>query len=110
MANETTIGKETTIGNETTGTIGNETTTANETTIAYETRIANETWIWTTGAFYLFQPLQVFQFTSLLFGNPDFRSGTITLTLPADCADAQVAIMETLTQRVRDISTLDIVS
>ena len=65
--------------------------------------IPNKTWFWSEGAFYFFQPLQVYQFTSLLFGKPaEFRSGTVTLTLPADCANAQVSIMETLTQRVRD--------
>ena len=76
----------------------------NETSIANETfNITNETWFWSEGAFYFFQPLQVYQFTSLLFGNPaEFRSGTVTLTLPADCANAQVSIMETLTQRVRN--------
>ena len=67
--------------------------------------MTNETWLWSLGAFYFFQPLDVFQFTSLLFGNPaEFRSGTVTLKLPADCANAQVPIMETLTERVRDTS------
>ena len=76
----------------------------NETSIANETfNITNETWFWSEGAFYFFQPLQVYQFTSLLFGKPaEFRSGTVTLTLPAHCANVQVSFMETLTQRVRN--------
>ena len=82
--------------------VTNDTSIANETNIANETSITNETWFWSAGAFYFFQPLQVYQFTSLLFGNPaEFRSGTVTLKLPANCADAQTPIMETLTQRVR---------
>ena len=67
--------------------------------------MTNEVWLWSLGAFYFFQPLEVFQFTSLLFGNPaEFRSGNVTLKLPADCANAQAPIMETLTQRVRNAS------
>ena len=67
-----------------------------------DTNITNETWLWSSGAFYFFQPLWIYQFSSLLFGIPHFRSGNITLVLPADCANTQVQIMETLTQRVRD--------
>lgn len=67
-----------------------------------DTDITDETWLWSAGAFYFFQPLRIYQFSSLFFGIPHFRSGNITLTLPAECANTQVQIMETLTQRVRD--------
>ena len=67
-----------------------------------DSEIANQTWLWSSGAFYFFQPLRIFQYTSLFFGNPEFRVGNVTLMLPADCANAPVPVMETLTQRVRD--------
>lgn len=67
-----------------------------------DTDIANQTWVWSSGAFYFFQPLRIYQFTSLFFGNPEFRVGTVAVMLPAECANASVPIMETLTQRVRD--------
>ena len=67
-----------------------------------DTEIANQTWLWSSGTFYFFQPLRIFQYTSLFFGNPEFRVGNVTLMLPADCANAPVPVMETLTQRVRD--------
>ena len=67
-----------------------------------DTDITDETWLWSAGAFYFFQPLRIYQFSSLFFGIPHFRSGNVTLMLPAECANAQVQIMETLTQRVRD--------
>lgn len=70
-----------------------------------DTNLANETWLWSTGAFYFFQPLRIYQFSSLFFGDPEFRSSNITLVLPGGCANAEVQIMETLTQRVRDTCT-----
>ena len=108
ISNETSIANEDNTTNKTS--VYDDTNIANETSITMETRIANEIWSWSTGHFYFFQPLQVFQFNSLLFGNPDFRSGTVTLTLPSDCANAQIPIMETLTQRVRNISTFDAIA
>ena len=67
-----------------------------------DTDITNETWLWSAGTFYFFQPLRIYQFSSLFFGIPHFRSDNIMLMLPAECANTQVQIMETLTQRVRD--------
>lgn len=66
-----------------------------------DTNITDQEWLWSAGAFYFFQPLRIYQFTSLFFGNPEFRSGIVILTLPANCSDAPAPLMETLTQRVR---------
>lgn len=71
-----------------------------------DTNITDQEWLWSAGAFYFFQPLRIYQFTSLFFGNPEFRSGTVTLTLPANCSNAPAPLMETLTQRVRDNFTV----
>jgi hypothetical protein len=60
----------------------------------------NETWYWSTATFYFFQPLNIFQFTSLLFSDTSLHSGEVQLTLPLQCADAHVNHMELLTQRV----------
>ena len=61
---------------------------------------SSHTWYWSTGVFYLFQPPQVFQFTSLLFGIPYFRTGNVTVVLPEDCKNAPQPHMESLTQMV----------
>ena len=63
--------------------------------------IPSQTWYWGAGVFYFFQPLEVFQFTSLFFGNPEWRSSEITLTLPAQCASAPEGFMTELTEQVR---------
>ena len=63
--------------------------------------ISNTTvWFWSAGIFYFYQPLRVFQFTSLFFGNPNSRRNNVTLTLPPDCANAPDEFMELLTQLV----------
>ena len=62
--------------------------------------ISNQIWFWSAGIFYFYQPLQVFQFTSLFFGNPNWRRNNVTLTLPASCANAPDEFMELLTQLV----------
>ena len=61
----------------------------------------NQTWYWSAGVFYFIQPLEVFQFTSLFFGNPAWRSSELTLTLPAECARAPEEFMTELTEQVR---------
>ena len=66
-----------------------------------DTRIPNQRWYWSTGVFYFFQPLQVFQFTSLFFGNPEFRTSELNITLPAECASAPEEFMTRLTEMVR---------
>jgi len=69
------------------------------------TNITDQEWLWSAGAFYFFQPLRIYQFTSLFFGNPEFRSSTVILTLPANCSDVPAALMETLTQRLKLIAS-----
>ena len=61
---------------------------------------SNQKWYWSDGAFYFFQPLGVFQFTSLFFGNPGLRSGELNISLPAECASAPEQFMTELTQLV----------
>ena len=60
----------------------------------------NETWYWSAGLFYFYQPLRVFQFTSLFFGPADLRRGAVTLTLPAQCENTSEDFMQQLTQMV----------
>ena len=62
--------------------------------------ISDQIWFWSAGIFYFYQPLRVFQFTSLFFGNPNWRRNNVTLTLPAHCANAPDEFMELLTQMV----------
>lgn len=62
-------------------------------------------WFWTTSTYYaLFHPLHVHQFTSLFFSDPEFRTAELTLTLPAECYDANSEFMRLLTSRVRKSS------
>ena len=67
------------------------------------TSIPNQTWYWSAGAFYFFQPLGIFQFTSLFFGNLELRSNELNVILPAECASAPEGFMTELTQMVRTI-------
>ena len=60
----------------------------------------NKTWFWSSGNFYFFQPLRVFQFTSMFLANPVWRRSNVILTLPAECVNANEEFMEFLTQRV----------
>ena len=66
-----------------------------------ESSVPNQTWYWSAGVFYFLQPLEVFQFTSLFFGNPAWQSDELTLTLPAECANAPEGFMTELTEQVR---------
>ena len=73
-------------------------------TVTYQyndSSVPNQTWYWGAGVFYFFQPLEVFQFTSLFFGNADWRSSDLTLTLSAECASAPEGFMTRLTEQVR---------
>jgi hypothetical protein len=60
----------------------------------------NNTWFWSKSMFYLFQPLHVFQFTSLFFSDTELQWETLNLTLPTECANADDSHMKLLTQRV----------
>lgn len=57
-------------------------------------------WYWSESEFYLIQPLEIFQFTSLLFANMAYRQSTVELQLDAQCVGASHDLMEMLTQRV----------
>ena len=65
-----------------------------------ETSNASQIWFWTTSTFYLFQPLHVFQFTSLFFSDTSLQSSSLHLTLPSNCSNASEEHMMLLTQRV----------
>ena len=61
----------------------------------------NKTFYWSKSVFFsLFYPLPVYQFSSLFFGDFEFRQGTLNLTLTEDCADVSDTNMQFLTQRV----------
>ena len=72
-------------------------------TVTYQYIGTNTTnlWFWTEGIFYFLQPIEVFQFTSLFFGNPSWRSSTLNITLPSECINASNDFMTELTQMVR---------
>ena len=57
---------------------------------------------WSSTAYFFFHPVEIFQFTSLFFSDPSLRTGDISLTLPAKCANAGSIpmCMVLLTQRV----------
>ena len=75
----------------------------NSTSNTSYTSIPNQTWYWGAGAFYFFQPLGIFQFTSLFFGDLELRSNELNVILPAECASAPEGFMTELTQTVRTI-------
>lgn len=60
----------------------------------------SKTWYYTEGAFYIYQPLEVFVFRSLFFSPISIRQGTVDLQLPAECFDAPSEFYQLLTQRV----------
>jgi len=64
------------------------------------TPCSSKTWYWTEGAYYIYQPLEVFVFRSLFFSPISIRQGTVELQLPAECLDAPSEFYELLTQKV----------
>ena len=58
-------------------------------------------WFWSESEFYLIQPLEVFQFTSLLFGNRPYRQSDLDIVLDANCSQASDEFYLLLTTRVR---------
>ena len=66
----------------------------------YSLTSPNQTWFWTQSTFYLFQPVQSLQYTSLLFSDSDFREGNVSLYLQPDCMNADLDMIKLLTQRV----------
>ncbi len=69
-----------------------------------------ETWLWTESTFYLLQPIESLQFTSLLFTDSQLRKVYLTLYLPPSCYKEDDVErderMQLFTQRVRFIITL----
>ena len=60
-------------------------------------------WIWTQSTFYLFQPLDSLQFTSLLFSDTKHSSKKVSLFLQPSCKESTTDMMRLLTQRVSTI-------
>ena len=60
----------------------------------------SEIWFWSTSTFYIFQPLHVFQFTSLFFSDTQLVTSKVKLTLPLECFNADEEHKTLLTQRV----------
>ena len=60
-----------------------------------------DVWFWSESQFYLIQPLEIFQYTSLFFSNLPHRQSEVTVELDEDCFGANNEHMELLTQRVR---------
>ena len=65
------------------------------------TTISPYIWFWSESEFYLIQPLEVFQFTSLLFGNRPYRQSDLDIVLDANCSQASDEFYLLLTTRVR---------
>ena len=63
----------------------------------------SEVWFWTDSGYYLYQPLDVIQFTSLFFADYTLRRSNVTIHLRQDCRNASEEHMQLFTQRVWDI-------
>ena len=61
---------------------------------------STEVWFWSRTLFYMFQPIHVFQYTSLLFSDLKYYSSEICLVLDPECYNADREHMRLLTQRV----------
>lgn len=61
---------------------------------------STQTWYWSESEFYLIQPLEIFQFTSLLLSDMPYRSGEVSILLAGDCSSAPEDYMQMLTTRV----------
>ena len=59
-----------------------------------------QTWFWTQSTFYLFQPIDSLQYTSLLFSDTTLSSKKVDLYLQPNCKDSDTDMMRLLTQRV----------
>lgn len=47
--------------------------------------VEDQVWYWLMGGFYIFQPLKLFLYRSLLFSPPIWRQESLTLYLPDTC-------------------------
>ena len=66
----------------------------------YSLTSPNQIWFWTQSTFYLFQPVESLQFTSLLFSDPSLRKSNVSLYLEPNCMEANLNMLKFLTQRV----------
>lgn len=60
----------------------------------------SEKWFWSRSMFYLLQPLDVFQYTSLFFSDTQLQQSDLSLELPLNCINASFDHKQLLTQRV----------
>jgi hypothetical protein len=58
------------------------------------------TYFWTLKSSFFIVPLEIFQFLSLFFGTPAYRSSSVSLTLPSECEEANPEYFEMLTYLV----------
>ena len=66
---------------------------------------STQVWFWSNTLFYMFQPIHVFQYTSILFSDlKKFYSSGVCLMLDPECANASTKHMRLLTQRVSCIA------
>ena len=63
----------------------------------------SQIWFWSESEFYLIQPLEIFQFTSLLFSNMPYRRADLSIQLPSECNLASEEYLQLLTTRVREL-------
>ena len=57
-------------------------------------------WFWSSAVYFFYHPIQIFQFTSLMFSDPLLQQSNLELYLPAECSRADDDFMKLLTQRV----------
>jgi len=61
---------------------------------------ASKIWFWSESEFYLIQPLEVFQFSSLFFSIKPYRQSQLQIKLDGNCTLASHDYFELLTTRV----------
>ena len=70
----------------------------------YSDTSVGEAWYWSESTFYLFQPIESLQFTSLLFTDNQLRKEFLTLYMPRNCYKEndieRDEMIQLLTQRV----------
>lgn len=63
----------------------------------------SQRWFWSESEFYFIQPLEVFQFSSLLFSNLVYRRSQLAIQLDTDCSTAPQEYFTLLTTRVSEL-------
>ena len=71
-----------------------------ETTYRSTSNETQKLWYWLMGGYYVFQPLELFIYRSLLFSPPTWRQETLTVYLPDECFSDNELFFEFATQRV----------